>query len=190
MNFNSHYDLLGKHAFLSASKYHWINYDLAKLTEVWRNSQAAQRGVDLHAFAHEAVRLGIKLPRTTKTLNMYVNDVIGFRMATEQILYYSDNCYGCADAISFRLQKAILRNQLKIFDLKTGEKEASFHQLEIYAALFCLEYNEKPGEIDIELRIYQNDDVEVYEPSTETIAEIISKIKVFDRQIDLMKAGG
>ena len=27
MTFNKHYDLMGKHAFLGASKYHWINYD-------------------------------------------------------------------------------------------------------------------------------------------------------------------
>jgi hypothetical protein len=184
MDFNSHSDLVGRHAFLSASNYHWINYDPERMDEVWRNSQAAQRGVDLHAFAHQAVRLGIKLPRTNKTLNMYVNDVIGYRMATEQILYYSDNCYGHADAISFR--KLLLR----IFDLKTGVIAGSFHQLEVYAAMFCLEYGVKPGEIEIELRIYQHDEVEIVNPAVETIAEIMSKIIVFDRRIELLKAGG
>src|ERR1700751_3985263 len=152
MNFNSHSDLVGEHAFLSASKYHWINYSPEHLDEVWRNAQAAQRGTELHAFAHQAVKLGIKLPNTSKTLNKYVNDVISFRMMTEQILYYSDNCYGHADAISFR--KMLLR----IFDLKTGLIDGSFHQLEVYAAIFCLEYGVKPGEIEIELRIYQHDE--------------------------------
>lgn len=184
MDFNAHYDLAGKHAFLSASKYHWVNYDPERLSEVWHNSQAAQRGVALHAFAHQAITLGIKLPNTAKTLNKYVNDVLGFRMKTEQLLYYSDNCYGTADAISFR------SNLLRIADLKTGEKEASFIQLKIYAAMFCHEYKVKPGDIKIELRIYQSDEVEIYEPTVEEIVEIMSKIVVFDRQIELMKAGG
>jgi Protein of unknown function (DUF2800) len=185
MPFNSHFDLVGKHAFLSASKYHWINYDAEKLDLVYRNAQAAKRGIELHAFAHEAIRLGIKLPRALKTLNMYVNDAIGYRMTTEQILYYSDNCYGTADTISFK------KNTLRIHDLKTGEVvDGSIHQLEIYAAIFCMEYMQKPGEIDIELRIYQHDEVEVYIPDTETIAEIMSKIVMFDRRIELLKAEG
>jgi len=184
MNFNSHSDLAGKHAFLSPSKYHCINYTPEHLDDVWRNSQAARRGVELHAFAHEAVRLGIKLPNTSKTLNKYVNDVLGFRMETEQILFYSENCYGHADAISFK------KDLLKIFDLKTGLIDGSFHQLEVYAALFCLEYGVKPGEIEIELRIYQHDEVLIETPSTETIAEIMSKIIIFDRRIELLKAGG
>jgi hypothetical protein len=184
MNFNSHYDLVGKHAFLSASNYHWINYDPEKLDVVYRNMQAARRGTELHAFAHEAVRLGIKLPRTTKTLNMYVNDCIGFRMTTEQILYYSDNAYGTCDAISYRKQ------QLKIFDLKTGQIDASFHQLEVYVALFCLEYGIKPGELETELRIYQHDEVDILVPDVETIAAIMDKIIVFDRRIELIKSEG
>jgi hypothetical protein len=184
MIFNAHYDLVGRHAFLSASKYHWTNYDTAKLTEVWHNSQAAQRGVELHAFAHQAVRLGIKLPKSPKTLNMYVNDVIGFGMTTEQILYYSDNCYGTTDAIRFK------KDELKIFDLKTGAIDASMTQLKIYAAIFCHEYGIRPGDIKFELRIYQNDQIEIYEPATEEIAEIMSKIVVFDKQIEVMKLGG
>ena len=184
MNFNSHSDLKGAHAFLSASKYHWINYSPERLDEVWQNAKAAQRGTELHAFAHQAVNLGIKLPRSNKTLNMYINDVIGFRMTTEQILYYSDNCYGTTDAISFR------KNQLKIFDLKTGLIDGSFHQLEVYAAIFCHEYGVKPGEIETELRIYQHDEIQTEIPTVETIAEIMSKIVVFDRRIELLKAGG
>jgi hypothetical protein len=184
MDFNAHYDLAGKHAFLSASNYHWINYDPDKLDEVWRNGQAARRGTELHAFAHNAVKLGIKLPASSKTLNMYVNHVISFRMVTEQILYYSDNCYGTTDAISFR------KNKLMVFDLKTGLINGSFHQLEVYVALFCLEYGIKPGEIEIELRIYQHDEIQIMVPEVEEIAQIMSKIVIFDRRIELMKAGG
>ena len=33
MNWNRHSDLMGTHAFLSASKYHWLNYDADKLAE-------------------------------------------------------------------------------------------------------------------------------------------------------------
>jgi hypothetical protein len=181
MDFNSHYELTGKHAFLSASKYHWINYDPEKLDEVFRNSMAAQRGTELHAFAHEAIRLGIKLPNTRKTLNMYVNDAIGYRMSPEQILYYSENCFGTADALSFK------KNLLRIHDLKTGETAGSMHQLEIYAAVFCLEYGFKPGEIEMKLRIYQSDEFEEFEPEADIIAPIMSKIISFDQRIELLK---
>jgi hypothetical protein len=184
MSFASHSELIGRHAFLSASKYHWINYDNEKLDEVFRNSQMARRGTELHELAHQLIRLGIKLPRSQQTLNMYVNDAIGFRMTPEQILYYSDNAYGTTDAIAFR------KNFLRIHDLKTGVNDASPHQLEIYAALFCLEYAVKPGDIDIELRIYQNDEMEVHTPDVEDIIKIMSKIVVFDRRIEILKTEG
>jgi hypothetical protein len=184
MLFNAHSNLLGQHAFLGPSKYHWINYDAEKLDTVYRNAQAAARGVELHSFAHHAIRLGIKLPRTEKTLDRYVNDAIGFRMVTEQILYYSENCFGTSDTISFR------KELLRIHDLKTGVIAGSFHQLEIYAALFCLEYGMKPGRIGIELRIYQDDAIESCVPEVDTIAHIMSKIIMFDRRIELLKAEG
>lgn len=184
MNFNDHSDLIGQHAFLSASKYHWVNYDQEKLTEVWLNSQAARRGTELHAFAHEAVRLGIKLPRGSKTVNAYVNDAIGYRMHVEQTLVYSTNCYGCADSIAFA------KDLLRIHDLKTGTIPGSMHQLEIYAALFCLEYGAKPGQIEIELRIYQNDAIEISIPEVDLIAHLMSKIVVFDQHIENLKMKG
>jgi hypothetical protein len=181
--FNEHSQLAGQHAFLSASKHHWLNYDDEKLDVVYRNAQAAKRGVELHDFAHHAVRLGVKLPRSGKTLHQYVNDAIGFRMVTEQVLFYSPNCYGTADTIAF------VTNKLRVHDLKTGVIPGSIHQLEIYAALFCLEYGYKPGEIEIELRIYQNDEVIVEEPTVDTIAHIMSKIIVFDQRIENLKTG-
>jgi len=182
--FNDHSKLVGQHAFLSASKYHWINYDEAKLQEVWRNAQAARRGTELHALAHELVRLGIKLPRSSKTLNTYVNDAIGFRMTTEQVLVYSENCYGTADAIAFG------KDLLRIHDLKTGLITGSMHQLEVYAALFCLEYDIKPGQIGIELRIYQNDEIEITNPYVDVIAHVMDKIIVFDRLITTYQIKG
>lgn len=185
MTFNKHSELAGKHAFLSASKYHWVNYDSDKLAESFLNSQFAKRGTELHAFAHEAIRLGIKLPNSSKTLNMYVNHAIGYRMTPEQILYYSDNCYGTADAIVFS------KNLLRIHDLKTGViVPGSMTQLEIYAAMYCLEYDYRPGDIDIELRIYQFDEMIVSNPTVDRIAHIMSTIRVFDQQIESMKAEG
>lgn len=183
MIFNEHSGVLG-HAFLSASKYHWINYDDEKLVESYRNAQAARRGSELHALAHQLVHLGVKLGRSGKTLNQYVNDAIGFRMKTEQVLYYSDNAYGTCDAISFT------KDVLRIHDLKTGIIAGSMHQLEIYTALFCLEYNIKPGQIEIELRIYQNDLIEICIPEVDVIAHIMSKIVVFDNRIENLKLKG
>jgi len=184
MNFNRHSRLEGLHAFLSASKYHWINYDEDKLVATYSKYMAAQKGTELHELAHRLIQLGVKLPRKNQTLNLYVNDAIGFKMQTEQILYYSDNCFGTADSISFR------KNMLRIHDYKSGSTPASLKQLEVYAALFCLEYNVKPIDIDCELRLYQLDEVLVHHPEPEVIFNIMDKIIAFDKRIDQIRAGG
>lgn len=182
MNFNNHSELEGLHAFLSPSKYHWINYDNDKLKQTYTNHTAAVRGSRLHEFASECINLGIKLPRTSKTLNMFVNDAIGYKMNSEQVLYYSVNCFGTADAISFR------KNFLRIHDYKSGITPASPNQLLVYAAIFCLEYNVNPNDIDIELRIYQSDEVITVIPEKEDILYIMQKIIDSDKTIEFMKA--
>jgi hypothetical protein len=183
--FNKHYLQPGQHAFLSPSKYSWINYDDEKLDRVYIAALAAQKGTELHKLAHDLIRLGVKLPRSKQTLSMYVNDAIGFRMKPEQILWYSENVFGTTDAISFR------RNILRISDLKTGIMETSHHQLEVYAALFCLEYGIeykfKPFDIQMELRIYQNDDVRLFEADPDVIAHIMDKIQTFDKRIKIIR---
>lgn len=182
MNFNQHFNLRDKHAFLGASKYHWINYDEDKLIESYTRFQAVQKGTILHNFAAQAITLGQKLPRSQKTLNMYVNDAIGFKMTPEQVLYYSDNCFGTADTISFR------NGLLRIHDLKTGITPANMSQLMVYAALFCLEYRMKPSDIEMELRIYQSDEVVYHNPEVDEIAPIMDKIVTFDKLINRMKS--
>ena len=184
MKWFPHYDLVGKHAFLGASKYHWINYDEDKLLEAFRRSMAVERGTRLHAFAAECINIGQNLPDEQKTLNLYVNDSLRYKMRAEQVLYYSDNCFGTADAICFRNKK------LRIHDLKTGETPAHMEQLLIYAALFCLEYKVKPGDITFELRIYQSNDATVWNPTAEDVLPIMDRIKVFDRIIEKAKIEG
>lgn len=182
MNFNNHFQLEGKHAFLGASKYHWLNYSDEKVADTYLKMLAKERGTELHEFAAKCIKLGQKLPKSQKTLNMYVNDAIGFRMTPEQILYYSDNCFGTADAISFR------DNVLRIHDLKTGTTPTHMEQLLIYAALFCLEYRIKPGELKlIELRIYQNDDYVFCNPTAEDIVPVMDKIISADKIINKIK---
>ena len=53
-------------------------------------------------------------------------------------------------------------------------------QLYIYTALFCLEYAMDPHSMDIELRIYQFDDVEIEFPETVEILHTMQKIREFD----------
>ena len=101
MQWNDHSRLTGQHAFLGASKYHWLNYDAQRLADAYMNFQAKEKGTRLHAFAAECITLRQKLPKSKKTLNAYVNDAIGFRMNPEMVLYYSENCFGTADAITF-----------------------------------------------------------------------------------------
>ena len=183
MNFNKHFNLDGKHAFLGASNYSWINYDREKLCEAYRNNQARYRGTQLHEFASQCIKLRQKLPDVTKTLNMFVNDAIGYRMSSEQVLYYSDNCFGTADAISYNETTKILR----IHDLKTGTTPASMKQLYIYTALFCLEYGLDPHSMTIDLRIYQFDDIQGCNPEVIDILQIMKKIHDFDLLVKEMK---
>lgn len=181
MKFNEHYNLVGKHAYMSASQYHWLNYSEEKFIQTYKNHLAKQNGTRLHELAAEAISLGVKLPRNKKTLNNYVNDAIGYKMRPEQILYYSPNCFGTADAISFR------NNFLRIHDLKTGVTPAHMEQLFIYVALFCLEYDILPSDIKIETRIYQNDEVFRCNPTSEDIVPIMDKIKMFDKMMNNME---
>lgn len=181
MNFNRHLNLEGQHAFLGASKYHWINYDESKLAESYSKFLAVQKGTVLHNFAAQCITLGQKLPKSNKTLNMYVNDAIGFKMVPEQVLFYSENCFGTADAIVFRKQL------LRIHDLKTGVIPAHMEQLMIYAALFCLEYKIDPADIETELRIYQHDTILYHKPPAEDITPIMHKIITFDGIINKIK---
>ena len=182
MNFNKHSDLIGKHAILSASKYHWVNYDIDKLRAVYRNMQAVQYGTEIHDLASRLIRNRVRLPKSKQTLNLYVNDAIGYRMTAEQPLMYSRNWFGTADAICCR------DGLLRIHDLKTGEIEAKMVQLEIYAALYCLEYGEKPDKLEMELRIYQNNEVLVHHPDPNDISAIIKKGIAFDKEIERLKA--
>lgn len=181
MNFKTHSDLVGQHAFLGASKYHWLNYSEDKIAEVYSAHLAAQRGTELHDFAAQCIRLGQRLPKSKATLNMYVNDAIGFKMTPEQPLFYSYNCFGTADTISFR------NNLLRIHDYKSGVTPAKMEQLYIYGALFCLEYDVKPGNINMEFRIYQSDQILYSEPTADIIAPIMDKIVTFDKIITKKK---
>ena len=184
MIFSTHSNLKGQHAFLGASKYHWINYDEDKIADSYAKFTAIQRGTILHDFAAQCISLGQKLPKSRKTLNMYVNDAIGYHMSPEQILYYSDNCFGTADAISFD------RDFLRIHDLKTGGVPAHMEQLYIYAALFFLEYDIRPSDVGIETRLYQLNDILIDNPNVEVIAPIMDKIVTFDKIINKMKVEG
>lgn len=181
MNWNKHSSIEGNHAFLSASKYSWLNYDDEQLNDAYLRWVAIQKGTELHELAKRLIKMGVKLPSRRETLNLYVNDAIGYKMTPEQPLFYSYNSFGTADAISFR------RNLLRIHDLKTGKNPAKMRQLEIYTALFCLEYDMKPSKIGMELRIYQNDEVLIHHPEPEVIEDVMQKIVVFDERIEKMK---
>lgn len=182
MIFNKHLNLEGKHAFLSPSNYHWLGYDEDKLIRTYSTFLATKRGTELHELACDCIKLGVKLEENGSTLSMYVNDAIGFELKPEQTLYYSRNAFGTADAIGFR------KNILRIHDLKTGKTPASIKQLEIYAGLFCLEYDVNPKDIAMELRIYQSNEVMIHEPSADDIFHVMDKIIFFDNCIEDLKA--
>lgn len=181
--FNDHRKLQGCHAILGASKSSWLRYDDEKLIAYYNNAKAAERGTELHAFAATCIKLGQKLPHSKKTLNMYVNDAIGFDMTPEVVLFYSENCFGTADAISFR------NGLLRIHDYKSGSNAVKMDQLMIYAAFFCLEYHIKPHDIQTMLRIYQNDEILPFNPTPDQIMEVCDKIVQSDNLIKRVKGG-
>lgn len=177
MRFNRHLNLQGEHAFLSPSSYHWIHYTPDRLIQRWTAAQAGAYGNMQHEYAQREIKAG-RLSDLVGTVGLYINDAIKYRMTTEQVLYYSENCFGTADAIAFRYKT------LRIHDLKTGVTPGSVHQLEVYAALFCLEYDVDPFKIKMELRIYQADEVLVYDADPEDVAFIMNRIVEFDNLIN------
>lgn len=205
MNWNRHSNLEGSHAFLSASKYNWLNKTREELIEAYKNSYATTVGTMLHAYAADSIRFREKLKKTDAkgvkfdlmrrgipeyainingifpTLMAYVNDAVGFQMDPEVLLYYSDLCFGTADSIQ------VSDNILRIHDLKTGTTPAKMDQLKIYAGLFYLEYGFKPEKMRTELRIYQTDEVIVHEPEVEEIREVMEAIVEQDRVLQQLK---
>ncbi len=177
MRFNDRSEVATRHAFLSPSQSAWLRYDDQKLLAKLTSFRAATRGTDLHALAHEAIRLKIYLADTHSSLSEYVYDAIQFGMVCEQPLFYSPNCFGTPDTISFS------ENVLRIHDLKTGIIPAKFEQLLVYAALFCLEYSIDPYAIDVVLRIYQGEGAKEFIPEPDEVSHVMDRIVYADNII-------
>lgn len=183
MRFNKHWEVEGQHAFLGASKHHWINYDLEKMKRIWENQFKSRRGSRLHDLAKILIKEKIRLERNNLTFNAYVNDAIGYRMEPEIVLKFSDNTFGTTDAIQFYPDEM----RLRVHDLKTGTHPGSFHQTEVYCALFCHEYKFNPHDIEMIMRIYQNDQIFEHVANPNEIERIIEKMKEFEPEIEKMK---
>ena len=177
--FNSHPELEGKHAIMSPSKYHWLGDDEEHFLQRVDSSLAAQRGTKLHELAAMCIRLKRKLAGND-TRAIYVNDAIDFGMTPEIPVKYTDNCFGTIDSIVYNDSLKFLR----IHDLKTGVLIADVRQLLIYAALFCIEYKLDPLKLSFELRIYQNNDFQVWNPTGEDILQISNEIKKKNKWTD------
>lgn len=177
MIFNKHSRLEGQHALLSASKYHWLNYDDDKLERFFDHHMTAARGTKLHDYAKKAIDLEIRQkddPPTT--LSLYINDAIDYEMTPEQVLFYTDYAFGTADAVSY------WDHFLRIHDLKNGESPASFKQLYTYAGYFCLEYDLSPIEINGELRIYQHNQAYAQIIDVDVLTHVVDRLVYANRR--------
>lgn len=179
----------GEHAFLAPSNSAWEGYDDKKTINVFVGKKAKDAGTAIHKFACRRIlrRMPLKEHDTDSmvffmienyvpgyaianmdistvfgTVRSYVNDALRYGLYPEKEVYYGPFAYGTADAIG---DDDILR----IHDLKTGVVPASFKQLEKYAALYCLDYEVRPEDIESELRIYQNNDILVERPESSVI---------------------
>lgn len=179
MQFNKHYDLEGKHSALSASKHSWVRYTPERMEQVILNERKKQEGTELHAIASAMIKKRIKAsPHVKKAFNLFVNDAIGFKLHSEVVLSYSKNAFATSDAIGFR------DGVLRIHDLKTGDSKPSFEQLDIYAALFMLEYDVDPFKVkDIVQRLYQFDGFEEQHQDPQVIQDIMNQIIEMDQVI-------
>lgn len=207
MIFANHSDLVGRHALLAPSQPSWLGYSEDKLYQKYVSRYAQEMGTLLHELAETLIRNNLKLKKTDKMVVLvhllengiprnvidmdriytnfmtYVNDAVGYKMIPEQVLYYSDYCFGTADAISIR------GNKLRIHDYKSGTTPAKMEQLMVYAALFCLEYHFKPGELEIDLCIYQSDQVLCHSPQADEILPIMDCIVQQSKALETMNEG-
>lgn len=199
----------GAHAILSPSKSSWTNYDSEqKLYDMVCSSYTQDIGTLLHQLAATAIKYQVKIPKIAakpiillwllangiprgvihpdkyvSNFVSYVNDAIGFDMSPEVVLKYSDNAFGTADAIRFNEKKMHLR----IHDYKSGITKPCLRQLEVYAAYFCMEYHIKPKDIQIELRIYWQDEIIVGHPTAADIVPLIDRVISYDKFIKSLK---
>lgn len=195
----------GSHSLFSPSQSAWIDYETEEdVFKKYRSSVAAQIGTVVHKRAEICIDKKVRPTKKTASqiitmdlleenisrtafdpdflaanLVNFVNDALGYGMLPEKPLVYSEWLRGTADAIMYDETKRILR----IHDLKTGVIPAKFKQLRAYAALFFLEYSTlrhvipvTPGDVRIELRIYQNGEVTEEYPTAEDIVPIMDKI--------------
>lgn len=210
-HFNDHSrDVIsGAHAILSPSQSSWTNYDSHEyLFNLVCSKYAQEIGTLLHKLAETAIKYKVKVPKIAarpmitlwllangiprgivdadkyvSNFVAYVNDAIGFDMEPEVILKFSDNAFGTADAIRFNEKKMHLR----IHDYKSGVTKPCLRQLEVYAAYFCMEYNIKPKDLTMELRIYWQDQIIVGNPTAADILPLIDKIRESDKYIKTLK---
>ena len=199
----------GAHAILSPSQSSWTNYDSQEyLFNLVCSKYAQEIGTLLHKLAETAIKYKVKVPKIAarpmitlwllangiprgivdadkyvSNFVAYVNDAIGFDMEPEVILKFSDNAFGTADAIRFNEKKMHLR----IHDYKSGVTKPCLRQLEVYAAYFCMEYNIKPKDLTMELRIYWQDQIIVGNPTAADILPLIDKIRESDKYIKTLK---
>lgn len=138
--------------------------------------------MEQHRYAAICIEEGIVQDDETTTVGLYINQCIQYKMSSEVVLFYSPNAFGTADAIAYRYRL------LRISDLKTGATRVSEHQLEVYAALFCLEYEIDPFSLrGIELRLYKDGRVLLYDADPRFIKGIMDKIVKFDQILNRLR---
>lgn len=175
MEWNDHWRLEGRHATLSPSGYHWLNYDSDKMRRVTWNNYSKEDGTKMHELASNMILYSIMPENNENALNQFVIDALTMfdePMSSEVLLYYSDECFGTADAIYYDEEN----KHLQVHDLKTGVSKPSFKQLWIYCALFCLEYDKKPEDLTFECRLYQLGAMDIDAPDPKDIRTIMNQI--------------
>lgn len=176
MNWNQH-SVKDEHAMFPPSQPAWLRYDEAKLRSRYETIDATKRGTLLHEHAANCIKMGTKLADYHQTLNMYVNDAIGYEMSPERLLMGSPHFYGTADSILFDDRTGTIR----VHDYKSGVSKVYEDQVNLYIAYALLEYGDlygmTPEKCTMEGRIYQTNGVKIWNPDPEYIRWIMNVVK-------------
>lgn len=211
MNYTRHSELEGKHAFLGASKSGWLRKSPDELFRAYARTYITTIGTAIHDIARKHIKHSFPVTLDDKNsvllslvedykiplqiidaavdfasvfdnFMIYVNDCIDYDMVPEQILYYSYNCFATTDAIN-RLDDIMENSIVRVSDLKTGTTPVHKEQIFVYMSLVCLEYNLRPGELEFVGKIFQNGEIQEYNPTGVEIAEIMDTIVMADNII-------
>ena len=99
MNFNKHQEYEGKHAFMGASQFRWIEWDSTTLMERYYSRYAQEIGTVLHSLAQNCIKARIRLSKADLHLvdlfdiGMPLQFVVHSTLCVVVCSFWPDGCF-------------------------------------------------------------------------------------------------